>query len=173
MALIGLKKIVELRPHVVTLDLEMPRMDGIEMLRQITGKHHVPVIVVSAQTERGASITLKALCAGCVRFCHQAARSRSGRIERSPRSWPQDQGRRILGRAQDDHHHASAETERSPARRPMPRNPSRVSPSASPPGVRTRCSTSFSQLPPRFSGLPCSGAAHAGRLYRNVRPPPG
>ncbi|MGC2721047.1 MAG: response regulator, partial [Candidatus Acidiferrales bacterium] len=36
---IGLKKIVELCPHVVTLDLDMPRMDGIEMLRQITGKH--------------------------------------------------------------------------------------------------------------------------------------
>ena len=38
----GLKKIAELHPHVVTLDLDMPRMDGIEMLRAITGKHHVP-----------------------------------------------------------------------------------------------------------------------------------
>ena len=65
---IGLKKIAELRPNVVTLDLNMPRMDGIEMLRQITGKHHVPVIVVSAQTERGASITLKALSLGAFDF---------------------------------------------------------------------------------------------------------
>ena len=55
----GLRKIEELRPHVVTLDLEMPRMDGIEMLRAITRKHHVPVIIFSAHTERGASSTLK------------------------------------------------------------------------------------------------------------------
>src|ERR1700687_5919900 len=59
--LIGLKKIRDLRPHVVTLDLEMPRMDGLEMLRQITTKYHVPVIVVSAHTEQSASSTLKAL----------------------------------------------------------------------------------------------------------------
>ncbi|HXO88068.1 MAG TPA: response regulator, partial [Candidatus Acidoferrales bacterium] len=56
--LIGLRKIQELHPHVVTLDLDMPRMDGIEMLREITRKHRVPVIVVSAHTEEGASLTL-------------------------------------------------------------------------------------------------------------------
>jgi len=78
---IGLKKIVELRPHVVTLDLDMPRMDGIEMLRQITGKHHVPVIVVSAQTERGASITLKALALGAFDFVTKPQEAASGRIE--------------------------------------------------------------------------------------------
>src|SRR5689334_19572056 len=64
----GLKKLEELKPDVVTLDLEMPRMDGIEMLRQITRKHHVPVIVVSAHTEQGASITLKALGLGAFDF---------------------------------------------------------------------------------------------------------
>jgi two-component system, chemotaxis family, protein-glutamate methylesterase/glutaminase len=66
--LIGLRKIEELHPHVVTLDLEMPRMDGIEMLRKITGKHRVPVIVVSAHTEVGASLTLKALSLGAFDF---------------------------------------------------------------------------------------------------------
>jgi two-component system, chemotaxis family, protein-glutamate methylesterase/glutaminase len=66
--LIGLRKIQELRPHVVTLDLEMPRMDGIEMLRQITRKHRVPVIVVSAHTEEGAALTLKALALGAFDF---------------------------------------------------------------------------------------------------------
>ena len=40
--LIGLRKIEELRPDVVTLDLDMPRMNGMEMLRQITGKQRVP-----------------------------------------------------------------------------------------------------------------------------------
>jgi two-component system chemotaxis response regulator CheB len=62
--LIGLRKIQEFRPDVVTLDLEMPRMDGLEMLRQITRKYQIPVVVVSAHSEQGASLTLKALALG-------------------------------------------------------------------------------------------------------------
>ncbi len=78
---IGLKKIEELRPHVVTLDLDMPRMDGIEMLRQITRKHHVPVIVFSALSERGASVTLKALALGAFDFVTKPQDAASGRLE--------------------------------------------------------------------------------------------
>ena len=78
---IGLRKIEELRPHVVTLDLEMPRMDGIEMLRQITRKHRVPVIVVSAHSQHGASLTLKALALGAFDFVTKPADAASGRIE--------------------------------------------------------------------------------------------
>jgi two-component system chemotaxis response regulator CheB len=77
----GLKKIAELHPHVVTLDLDMPRMDGIEMLRQITRKHHVPVIVFSAQTDRSASITVKALSLGAFDFVTKPQDAASGRIE--------------------------------------------------------------------------------------------
>jgi two-component system, chemotaxis family, protein-glutamate methylesterase/glutaminase len=79
--LIGLRKIEELRPHVVTLDLEMPRMDGIEMLRQITGKHRVPVIVVSAHTEEGASLTLKALSLGAFDFVTKPQDAALGRLQ--------------------------------------------------------------------------------------------
>ncbi len=64
----GLKKIDELKPDVVTLDLEMPRMDGMEMLRQITRRSRVPVIVVSALTTEGASATFKALALGAFDF---------------------------------------------------------------------------------------------------------
>lgn len=64
----GLKKIEELRPQVVTLDLEMPRMDGMEMLRQITRRHRLPVIVVSAHSTDGASATFKALALGAFDF---------------------------------------------------------------------------------------------------------
>jgi len=78
---IGLKKIEELHPHVVTLDLDMPRMDGIEMLRQIMRKHHVPVIVVSAQTTASASLTLKALALGAFDFVTKPADAATGRIE--------------------------------------------------------------------------------------------
>jgi two-component system, chemotaxis family, protein-glutamate methylesterase/glutaminase len=79
--LIGLRKIEELRPHVVTLDLEMPRMDGIEMLRQITRKHRVPVIVVSAHSEEGASLTLKALAFGAFDFVTKPRDAASGRLQ--------------------------------------------------------------------------------------------
>ena len=64
----GLKKIAELRPDVVTLDLEMPRMDGMEMLRQITRIHRIPAIIVSAHSTAGASATFKALALGAFDF---------------------------------------------------------------------------------------------------------
>jgi len=51
-----------------TLDLEMPRMDGLETLRQITRRFRVPVIVVSALTTEGASATFKALALGAFDF---------------------------------------------------------------------------------------------------------
>src|ERR1700678_3181293 len=79
--LIGLRKIEELHPHVVTLDLEMPRMDGMEMLRQITRKHRVPVIVVSAHSEEGASLTLKALALGPFAFGTKPRDAASGRLQ--------------------------------------------------------------------------------------------
>ncbi len=78
---LGLKKITELRPNVVTLDLDMPRMDGIEMLRQITRKHRVPVIVVSSQTDRGATLTLKALALGAFDFVAKPQDAAVGRID--------------------------------------------------------------------------------------------
>ncbi len=64
----ALKKIQEYRPDVITLDLEMPRMDGIETLRQIMRVHPVPVVVVSAHTRQGAATTFKALQMGAFDF---------------------------------------------------------------------------------------------------------
>lgn len=64
----ALKKIEELRPHVITLDLEMPRMDGMETLRAIMRQSRLPVIVVSAHTTQGASATFKALALGAFDF---------------------------------------------------------------------------------------------------------
>ena len=63
-----LKKIEELRPNVVTLDLEMPGMNGIDTLKEITRSHSVPVIVVSSHSTEGASVTLKALGLGAFDF---------------------------------------------------------------------------------------------------------
>src|SRR5688572_5079351 len=60
----ALQKLVRFNPDVVTLDLEMPRMDGLDFLRQIVGE--TPVLVVSAHTTRGAAQTVAALAMGAV-----------------------------------------------------------------------------------------------------------
>jgi two-component system, chemotaxis family, protein-glutamate methylesterase/glutaminase len=69
----GLKKIAELKPQVVTLDLEMPGMDGLEMLKEVMRRHRLPVIVVSSHSTKGASITLKALSLGAFDFVAKPA----------------------------------------------------------------------------------------------------
>jgi two-component system chemotaxis response regulator CheB len=63
-----LKKIEELRPNVVTLDLEMPGMNGIDTLKEIMRHRPVPVIVFSSHSVEGASVTLKALGLGAFDF---------------------------------------------------------------------------------------------------------
>jgi two-component system, chemotaxis family, protein-glutamate methylesterase/glutaminase len=63
-----LKKIEELKPHVVTLDLQMPGMNGIDTLKEIMRRHPLPVIVVSSHSIDGASITFKALGLGAFDF---------------------------------------------------------------------------------------------------------
>src|SRR5438270_8594050 len=64
----GLKKIEELQPQVVTLDLEMPGMGGLDMLKEIMRRHRMPVIVVSSHSTQGASVTLQALSLGAFDF---------------------------------------------------------------------------------------------------------
>ena len=64
----GLKKIAELKPQVVTLDLEMPGLSGIDTLKEIMRRYRVPVIVVSSHSTQGASITLQALGLGAFDF---------------------------------------------------------------------------------------------------------
>jgi two-component system, chemotaxis family, protein-glutamate methylesterase/glutaminase len=63
-----LKKIEELKPDVVTLDLQMPGMNGIDTLKEIMRRHPLPVIVVSSHSTEGASITVKALGLGAFDF---------------------------------------------------------------------------------------------------------
>ena len=64
----ALKKIEEMSPDVVTLDLEMPGMNGIDTLKAIMRRWRVPVIVVSSHSTAGANITLKALALGAFDF---------------------------------------------------------------------------------------------------------
>src|SRR5215470_9569432 len=57
-----------LNPDVLTLDVEMPRMDGIDFLSRLMRLRPMPVVMVSTLTERGADVTLRALELGAVDF---------------------------------------------------------------------------------------------------------
>jgi two-component system chemotaxis response regulator CheB len=77
----ALKKIEELKPDVVTLDLEMPRMDGMETLRLIMGRAPLPVILFSTHSKEGGYATLKALALGAVDFVAKPKDAPAGRLE--------------------------------------------------------------------------------------------
>jgi len=64
----ALAKIPALRPDVVTLDVEMPRMDGLAALQRIMAECPTPVIMLSSVTQRGARTTIQALMRGAVDF---------------------------------------------------------------------------------------------------------
>jgi len=60
------EKIVRLEPDVLTLDLEMPRMDGMTFLRILMEHHPMPVVVVSSLTQAGSAKAMEALAAGAL-----------------------------------------------------------------------------------------------------------
>lgn len=71
----GVQKALQLRPDVVTLDVEMPVMNGLQALRAIVSQSKLPVVMVSSVTKAGADITMEALSLGAVDFI---AKSTSG-----------------------------------------------------------------------------------------------
>ncbi len=64
----AIKKLVDIRPDVITLDLEMPRLNGLDTLGYIMSEVPTPVIMLSSYTQEGAEATLKALDYGAVDF---------------------------------------------------------------------------------------------------------
>ncbi len=59
--LIAVRKIMKEIPDVITLDIEMPRMDGLTFLRKIMSQHPIPVVVISSLTSQGTEVAMKAL----------------------------------------------------------------------------------------------------------------
>lgn len=70
----ALKKIISLRPQVVTLDVEMPVLDGLTTLGRLMKTNPVPVIMLSAHTTEGARATMQALALGAVDFVAKPTR---------------------------------------------------------------------------------------------------
>ena len=79
---IALQRIPQLNPDVLTLDIEMPEMDGLEMLRRVRRDYpQLRVIMFSTLTERGAAVTLEALSLGADDYVTKA--SNEGSLDRS------------------------------------------------------------------------------------------
>ena len=74
-------KIVLKKPDVLTLDVEMPRMDGVEFLKRLMPQHPIPVVMVSAMTGPGAKTTLEALENGAVDFVLKPSTSFGGGLQ--------------------------------------------------------------------------------------------
>lgn len=70
---VGRDMIVKHRPDVLSLDIEMPRMDGIEFLKKLMPQYPIPVVVVSSLTQKGKEITIQALESGAVDFVPKPA----------------------------------------------------------------------------------------------------
>jgi len=66
--IVAREMIRELNPDVITLDIEMPKMDGIEFLSRLMRLRPMPVVMISTLTERGADVTMRALELGAVDF---------------------------------------------------------------------------------------------------------
>lgn len=65
---IAREKIIALKPDVLTLDIEMPRMDGLTFLEKLMRGHPMPVIMISSLTSKGADTTLRALSLGAIDY---------------------------------------------------------------------------------------------------------
>jgi two-component system chemotaxis response regulator CheB len=66
--LVAREMIREMNPDVITLDVEMPRMDGLDFLARLMRLRPMPVVMISTLTERGAEVTMKALELGALDF---------------------------------------------------------------------------------------------------------
>jgi two-component system, chemotaxis family, protein-glutamate methylesterase/glutaminase len=73
-------QIMALNPDVLTLDIEMPRMDGLSFLKILQQHHPIPVLVISSLTQRGSTLAMEALNAGAVDVLAKPSSSDNGHL---------------------------------------------------------------------------------------------
>jgi chemotaxis response regulator CheB len=165
-----LKKIEELQPNVITLDLQMPGMNGIDTLKEIMRRHPLPVIVVSSHSTEGASITFKALGLGAFDFVTKPQDASVHMAETA---------RELIAKikAAADCKVVRPGTLRGAPPRPEkigPRNLAYPYPDCRHRNLHRRAASSrvlVGATSAGFSGNHSGGATHAVGLYRNVCPP--
>ncbi len=84
----ALRKIPKLKPDVITLDIEMPKLNGLETLKIIMEQQPLPVIMVSSHTKKDSKITIEALSAGAVDFVTKPSLLKEESIEEIKRLLP-------------------------------------------------------------------------------------
>lgn len=77
----GLKQIRDLKPDVVTLDVEMPGLDGLQVLERVMKECPLPVVMVSTKTQKGAKATLDALQLGAVDYVAKPLGEKSATLD--------------------------------------------------------------------------------------------
>ncbi len=125
----ALEKIAEHKPDIVTLDIEMPRMDGLTCLKKIMADFPMPVLMVSSLTQEGAQATLDALSLGALDFIPKENSFASMSILQIQHDL-QEKVRRLA--ASPRFHMASPGTA-TPAPHAAPRSAPTLKPSAPPP----------------------------------------
>jgi len=148
----ALKKIEELHPDVLTLDLEMPRMDGLEALRLIMRRAPMPVIVFSTHSKEGAYSTFKALALGAIDFVAKPKDAAAGHLDAVAVQLIEKI--KVAKRASGRKVRASVEVETEPARKKASRTtmpPNRVVAIGISTGGPVALQYVLSQIPGEFS----------------------
>jgi chemotaxis response regulator CheB len=163
----ALTKVEQLKPDVVTLDVDMPRMDGLTALAEMVSKHHTPVIMLSSLTTRGAALTMQALEKGAVDFvCKPAGSARLPEMA-------DELVAKIKAAARTN---VQALSRTSQAGAPIKKKPllagQGTRESCSDRGLVWRASRSAALAAANSCGFGCGYrdcATHAGKLHRNAR----
>ena len=146
----GVAMAQELKPDVVTMDIEMPVMNGLDALKAIMQSNPRPVVMVSSLTSEGAQATLDALSLGAVDFIPKAM---------------EDNAQNILRRAEDLHAKllAAASAKMQAATRPMPSKPA---PMNLVPGTQTPPVGAPVAPPPAAAPAPAATGARLHKLEK-------
>ena len=133
----ALEKLEEHKPDLVTLDIEMPRMDGLTCLKKIMATHPLPVLMVSSLTQEGAQATLDALSLGALDFIPKESSFATMSIMQIQQDL-QEKVRRLAASPRFHPRTAEASAPRPAAPRPAaPAAPTALSPGASLPASPT------------------------------------